>query len=231
MLYTTHAILLKHIPYKDKRMLLSAYTKQMGLHLFVIYKTDKNKRGHLMPLNLLEISYYSKGNNPESRSIVKELRTLYTCLNTYTHIYKSAQLIFINEILDKTLKEHSPDEKLFDFLVNILKALDAESYNPWFHILFLVNYMNYLGIKPDINNLEEATSFQIEQGEVSKNEALHALTGNSLECFKQLLMNKIPENNYTNLKSMLAYIIKYYEFHIPGFKNLKSVEVLTEILV
>lgn len=230
MLSTTHAILLKYTPVKDNRIIITAYTNTTGIYSFVFYRGNKQKKAYLMPLNQLEICYYEKGLNTDAPGSIKEIKIINPYTSVYTHIYKSAQLLFLNEILENTLKEQQQDINIFSFLTDTLNNLDKQEYNPWFHLQFLVRYMPYLGIEPDITKLNHAPYFDLEQGVFTTVKPANFINGNLLNCFVKLVNNNLEEQHNIFRKSMLTSILKYYQIHVPAFKTIKSAEILNEVL-
>ncbi|WGU71210.1 DNA repair protein RecO C-terminal domain-containing protein [Capnocytophaga canimorsus] len=90
----------------------------------------------------------------------------------------------------------------------------------------------YLGFYPDKNDIENALFFNLEEGIFSD----HCPTANYISGEELLLFKRILQASYTDLSSilinrndrnqLLLHILRYYQWHFPGFKHKKSLDVL-----
>lgn len=146
--------------------------------------------------------------------------------------------MFLNEVLYKSLRQHEPDEVLFEFLfhaIEILDSLNAGLAN--FHLYFLLRLTRFLGFYPDKTFASPAVWFDLKDGNYSKAQPAHPLI---IEPPLTTIWINILNSNFDSLqnlhisgaerKVLLEKILKYYQLHIEGFGEIRSVGVLEEVL-
>jgi len=229
-------LVLQSIKYADKKSIIKFFTKQHGVVtcLARISKSNssKLKPSALMNMNLVEMEFILKQN--------KEIQVLteVNCLHIYTSIHKDIHklsiLQFINEVLTKTIKEQDAQAELFDFVWYSLVQLD-EMNEPVanFHHYFLIELLQFFGFEPTNNYDSENKYFDCREGRfcgvefpgpIGLNEYNSELLHRSLS--SNLLHLKLSNAQRTDL---LDSILTYYRIHIPGFNELKCLDVLKEI--
>ena len=146
--------------------------------------------------------------------------------------------MFLNEVLYKSLRQHEPDEVLFEFLfhaIEILDSLNAGLAN--FHLYFLLRLTRFMGFYPDRTLESPAAWFDLKDGTYSKTQPPHVLI---VEPPYTALWNTILNSNFDNLhnlyipgtdrKVLLEKVLLYYQLHVEGFGQVKSHEILEEVL-
>lgn len=226
MLHKTKGIVISFVKYKETSIIVKIYTEAFGIQTYiengVRSAKGKNKIALFQPLTLLDLVVYHDTKKEIHR--ISEIKCLYPYHTITVDIKKSSLAIFINEVLNNSLKEHSENTPLFNFLEDSLKYLDQnEEQIENFHLYFLINYCFYLGFGPEseddvVNQLNE-----------------HAIPVNSEE--KKLIKELIQQDFGTSLQiskalriKVLELILLYYKIHVEGFGNLRSMGVLKEVL-
>jgi DNA repair protein RecO (recombination protein O) len=226
MLHKTKGIVISFVKYKETSIIVKIYTEAFGIQTYiengVRSAKGKNKIALFQPLTLLDLVVYHDTKKEIHR--ISEIKCLYPYHTITVDIKKSSLSIFINEVLNNSLKEHSENTPLFNFLEDSLKYLDQnEEQIENFHLYFLINYCFYLGFGPEseddvVNQLNE-----------------HAIPVNSEE--KKLIKELIQQDFGTSLQiskalriKVLELILLYYKIHVEGFGNLRSMGVLKEVL-
>lgn len=226
MLYKTEGIVLNYIKYKDTSIITKIYTRKFGLQSYIVNGVRspkaKFKIALFQPLTLLDMVVYYKKNANLNR--LSELKCPHPQRSIAMDIRKSSIAIFVGEMLYKLLKEEVEDEALFSFLWQSIQVLENQQENfSNFHLQFILKLSRYLGFLPaggkDIFD-------QIQGPDAS-------LVGHEVESLNYLL-----ENNYQsflplsgkNRNYLLEVILKYYRYHIDSLGEIKSVQVLQEIL-
>jgi DNA repair protein RecO (recombination protein O) len=222
MLVKTRGIVLGFIKYKETSVIVNIYTEALGLKSYVVngVRDKKSKAIFFQPLTLLDLVVYD--NNSKGLNRISE----YTIHRHYTSSLfnpkKIAVILFLAEILSKTLKEEHPEEEMFCFIVNWLSNFDEalDSYED-FHILFLIEYAEYLGIKPSC-----AEDFEKDFGRKIDKEVAKILD--------QILV--IDHVNSFSLglnaecrRLMLTALTEYYEHHFPFMGRIQSLGILKEV--
>lgn len=155
--------------------------------------------------------------------------------NISTSLSKLTIAQFINEILIKTLKEQSPNKYLFEFIETCLKFLnntEAEYVN--LHLYFLSELTKYLGFEPQNNFSPALPFFDCREGcfsNLSLTFPLGLSKDDSILFSEFLKINSLKTNiSHAQRQNLLEILIVYYKLHIPGFNEVRSLEVLKEVL-
>ncbi len=237
MLTNSEAIILGYINYSETSVILKAYTKDFGFKSFIIkgIRSKKKKKitlGQLQALTILDIEFNNSRNN--SLSYLKNIKIIEPFSTVNNEIIKINISLFLAEFLSKTLKVDLKNKPLFEFIKQSLLWFDNSDKISNFHLLFVIKLSYYLGIMPK-HSENDYLYFDIENGvftntPISKN----YVEGRVVKDLQNILGIKFDYNNniLTNInqrKDMLNFLILYYEFHVPGFKRPKSVDILNEI--
>ena len=190
----------------------------------------------LQPLHLLEMVVYHKNTGSVQR--ISELKNSPLLQTIPYDVIKSSIAIFLNEVLYKAVRQQSADENLFDFIFNAIEWLDNQDENPAnFHLLFLVRLTRYLGFYPERFSASNSDYFDMKNGTFSryKPDGLYYLSPPHTQNFGLLLQTRfedIGQLKFSNdeRRYLLQKLLEYYALHIEGFGNIKSHEVLEEVL-
>lgn len=236
MLTNSEAIILGYINYSETSVILKTYTRGFGFKSFIIrgIRTKKKKKitlGQLQPLNILDIEFNNKNSE---LSYLKTIRIIEPYNSINDDIIKINICLFLAEFLSKILKIDLKNEPLFEFIKQSLLWFDNSSKSSNFHLLFILKLSDYLGIMPK-HSSEESLYFDIENG-IFTNTPMsnNYIKDRVVKDLKDILGIKFDYNNeiLTNInqrKDMLNFLILYYEYHVPGFKRPKSVDILNEV--
>ncbi len=239
MLHKSRGIILKSTHYSESSLVVHIFTEKFGIQSYLLQGVRKNKSkirtSMLQPLHLLQMVVYHKENNGLQR--ISELRNEPLLNNISMDVVKTSLSLFICELLYQTLKEHPSDEELFNFLSQAIEMLDlTEQSVANFHIWFMLKYTKYLGFYPQILS-KNHLYFDMKNAQFVDSIPEHPIFMN--EICSQLMLQIMQSNfdqiqnikiNTENRKQLLMDLIRYYEWHLPGFKGLKSHHILEEVL-
>lgn len=236
----TLGIVLRSLKYGDTGVITTIYTEAFGRMSFIIQgihgKKSSVKGNLLKQLFLLEMEVDYKQGRELQR--VKEIKNFSPFRSIPFGIAKSSQALFLAEVLEKVLREEESRPDLFEFLFRSIQMLDLmEDGINNFHLIFLTQLMRFLGFAPTTNYSTSSQFFDMIAGNFvilppthpwflknSESMAIAQLLGmnyqNSLE-FK-------PDKELRNI--LLDFIIEYYGLHLGNKLNLKSLEILREVL-
>jgi DNA repair protein RecO (recombination protein O) len=148
---------------------------------------------------------------------LKEVKCFYPYRSINVDVRKAAIAIFMNEVLNKAVKEQSHVLDLFHYISDSLIQLDQLERPENFHLLFLIGLSKYLGFGPNLTS-------EVLGGRVVSEEEEYALQ-------KMLLQdNQDIPLSYEQRKNILAVLLRFYQVHTEGFGEIKSVAVLKEVL-
>jgi DNA repair protein RecO (recombination protein O) len=225
MLCSTRGIVLRFIKYGETSIIATIYTEEFGLASYIINgvrsKRSKGKIALLQPLSLLDLVVYHKVGRDINR--LSELKSLNPLSEIRSNIYKSSIGMFIAEVLNKCIKEESPNESLFRYLmdsIQLLNELSSDYEN--FHLVFLLKLSKFLGFAPQ-NSSEFLADIQPLSSEYSslQKKILETLMDNGFA-------TKIAMSSKTR-GLILTDILNYYRIHID-LPPLKSLKILHTIL-
>jgi DNA repair protein RecO (recombination protein O) len=240
MLHKTRGIVFKTTDYGESSVIVQIFTEKFGLQSYIINGVKKPRakisRNMLQPLHLLDLVVYHKGTGSVQR--VAELKNSPVLQSIPYDVIKSSIALFLNEVLYKAVKQQSPDDPLFDFIFNAIEWLDnQDNALANFHLLFLIRLSRYLGFYPDSSFTGTPEYFDMKNGVFSKYrpESLSYLSPPHTQNFYSLL--KAGFDQLENIKIsnderryLISKMLEYYAMHIESFGNIKSHEILEEVL-
>jgi DNA repair protein RecO (recombination protein O) len=216
MLVKTKGIVLNHLKYGDSSLITHIFTHDYGRKAFII-KGARSKKARIRAnlfqiLNVLELEFYHK----ESRELLllKEVSRARVFTDFPYNVMKSAQAMFIAEVLQNSVADDDPDPVLFEFMENALEYFDLiDRDHSNFHLSLLMKLTRYLGILP------------FEGGENEKKNNF------SLFPVRDYSQSNPKRNNEENRKMLFELFEKDFEegSRIPLSRNKRNI-LLIEIL-
>ncbi|ASU33574.1 DNA repair protein RecO [Mucilaginibacter xinganensis] len=240
MLHKTRGIVFKTTDYGESSVVVQVFTEKFGLQSYMVNGAKKPKakisRNMLQPLHLLDLVVYHKETGNVQR--IKELKNSPLLQTIPYDVIKSSLAMFLNEVLYKAVKQQSADERLFDFVFSAIEWLDHQTEGlANFHLLFLIRLTRYLGFYPDRYLAGEADYFDLKNGIFSKYkpDSVLYLSPPHTQNFTKLLQSTFENIAAVKLSNderryLISKLLEYYALHIEGFGNIKSHEVLEEVL-
>jgi DNA repair protein RecO (recombination protein O) len=239
LLHKTKGIVFHVTPYSESSVVAKIYTELFGLQSYLINgvrnKKAKIKSGLLQPLSLLEMVVYHKNHGGLQR--IKEIRQQPQFTSIPFDVMKSSMIMFMNEVLYKSVKEEEANPQLFDFIFHALQLLDLDTEsNSSFHIHFLIQLAKLLGFFP-LGNYSKATAvFNLQDGIFQAEEPVHPYyIGSSVSLhFDKLLNASLSDSinidiSVSQKRELIEKILQYYALHITGLGNINSNKVLEEV--
>ena len=239
MIHQTKGILLHRLKYSDSKLILKIFTREFGLQSYLFFASGTAKIKSLLnlfqPMYLLDLQVYHK-ERPGLQKI-KEVSPAEIFNTIPFDIYKQSISFFLAEFLLKILQENEKDPRLFDFIYNSIRKFDIGIENSTnFHLYFLCELTEYLGILPENNYSDTKKIFDLETAKFIIGHPKHKNYFNetiSLK-FSEILTeknNKSRLNEFSNSqrRELLQGIINFYNIHLERPGEIKSLKVLTEI--
>ena len=188
--------------------------------------------------NLHLINYIEVG-NPKKTTLgyIKDvqLKTIYQSLPFVMN--KSAIVMYVSELLSKTLTEQEKNEPLFDFIEQSLLWLDlVETDYANFALYFTLELTRHLGFYPK-TNYTQGFCFDMMEGQFVHDYPVHPyyFDNASATILSRFLDAGIDEAcrlplNVGQRRELLDGIITFMRLHAPVMKGFKSHEVLKTVL-
>ncbi|PWK76633.1 DNA replication and repair protein RecO [Mucilaginibacter oryzae] len=240
MLHKTRGIVFKATDYGESSVIVQIFTEKFGLQSYIINGAKKPKakigRNMLQPLALLDLVVYHKNTGSVQR--IAELKNSPVLLTIPYDVIKSCLAIFLNEVLYKAVKQQSPDENLFNFIFSGIEWLDHQTEGVAnFHLVFLTKLSRYLGFYPDSYMAGDTDYFDIKNGQFTryKPDSISYLSPPHTQNFAMLLQRNFQDMHLFKLSNderryLVQKLLEYYAMHIESFGNIKSNDVLEEVL-
>lgn len=229
----SEGIIFKSLKYSETSLILDIYTKEEGLHSFIVsgVRKAKSKMANVFhPMNIIDIvAYYSE----EKLSRIKEAQFSVRYDDLTFNVVKSSIAMYVIDLARNAIQEKEANLELFAFLKSYLVAIDNGAVNTKYVPLdFTIKLVAYLGF--DIQNNFNVVDkyFDMKEGIfVDKNVGHNYIMNENLS---QKLHEMLSEESYNLNKNerndLLDQLINYYRYHIDGFRPLKSLAVLRAIL-
>ena len=238
MIVKNEVIILAIIQYKENNLVVKALSKQEGVKTFFLSrasgKSKKKNRNNYQVFSMLEL--VSKTNSKSGLPRITESKNLHLLLNIRTEIGKNAMAFLLAETLSKCIQEEEANPYLYQFVEQQILTLDQcrSSYSN-FHLYFISQLTKHLGICPSASN-QKNTLFNIKDGEFTAYKPPHSHYLNVQESllFERFLFEPWEQIQTIKLSGkkrsyLLGEILKYYQYHVPGFELPKSLEILNEV--
>ncbi len=227
MLHKTRGIVINYIKYRETSIIVKIYTEEFGIQTYiengVRSAKSKNKIALFQPLTLLDLVVYHRDTGDIFR--ISEIKC-HTAFQTVPyHFIKSGIAIFVTEVLSKTLKEEAPNPDMFRFLMNAVLYLDRqEGGYENFPIQFLLKLSRYLGFAPQKADeiLEQVGAIRIYASTEEEKNSLNTLINSRMEEYVSM-PNAIR-------RQILEYVLRFYTLHVENFGEVRSLQVLKEIM-
>jgi len=243
MIAITNGIVLRKLKYGDSSQIIQVFTQRFGLQSYILKGLGRDKKstakGNLIfPAALLEWNVYYK----EERQIklIKDVHPSYFYKSLSEDIIKNSVAVFAMEVLHNLLIPDDVQLELFDLTKAFLIALDEEQPKAVgnYPLFFLIQSGRlagyhlqgaYSAATPFLNfregrfsSLEEPGYMPVLMDSLPLMSAVNA--AQSLEEISGIRMSH--EHRQVILQQLLAF----FEMHMPHFRPLKSVAVLSGIL-
>lgn len=240
MLHKTKGIVLKTTNFAETSVVAKIYTQKFGLQSYLINGVKKPKAkiplNMLQPMHLLDLIVYHKPNGNMQR--VSDARSFPVLQSIPYDIVKSSIIIFLNEMIYKSIKQQHEDEVMFEFIAKSIELLDHTTEGVAnFHLVFLLKLTRFLGFYPDLNQVEKLRFFDLKDGVFVANQPPHIyfIEEELKENWLKLFTSSIENFNQLKIgaalrKVLLQKIIQFYSLHIEDFGQVKSHEILEEVL-
>lgn len=239
----TKAIVLQTIKYGDSSLVVKMFTEESGLQSFMVKgvfgKKSKMKAALFQNMTLLEIVAEVGGS---SLGFIKEISLSHCYKSIPSDIKKTTILIFVSELLSKSISESEIDTELFNFIYDSMVWLD-ETTSDYVNLplVFTMQLSKYLGFFPNLDTYSEESCFDLLDGNFKKwNNDIYQIDAELSKIFFLISQQSLLKDTYTDSailrfcdlnsrRKLLDAIVTYYKLHADNVRDIKSVDVLREI--
>jgi DNA repair protein RecO (recombination protein O) len=230
MLHKTRGIALNYIRYRESSIIAKVYTEAFGIQSYIVNgvrssRSKSNRIALFQPLTLLDLVVYHKSKEATLHRI-SEIRCYHPFHSIPFDVIKSSIALFVTEFLVKTLQEEETNPRLFNFLEETLLYLDtAESGYENLHLHFLVQQASFLGF-----GMETATDLVDQLKENHYSYLPDAVQHAALQTFLEKPYGTQVVLDNERRRSLLTSIVFFYKIHLDTIGEMKSLDVLQEVL-
>lgn len=233
-------IVLQSLRYGDSSLIVKVLTRNHGLKSYMVKgafnRTSRNRVALFQNLNM--ISYVETG-RPQTASLgyMKDVQLSMVYQSLPFVMHKSAILMYVGELLSKTITEQEKNEPLYDFIARSLQWLDlVEKDYANFPLYFTLELTRHLGFYPK-TNYEKGFCFDMMEGLFAHDLPVHPYYFDleSAAIVSELLGKGIDEACRLPLhvgqrRVLLDGLIVFMRLHAPVMKDFHSHEVLQSVL-
>ena len=235
MTLSTPGLVLRTTPYAESSVVARVFTRQLGVQSYMI-KGVRSARGRvkqnmLQPLSSLDMVVYA---NPKTDlNHVRELAPRHP--GQMPDPVGNALRFFMTEVLYKALRAEEPLPELWDYVEQTTSALQPPPSS--LPIRFMLTVAHHLGIEPLDNHDAHHPCFDLQEGrfvaaptETTLSPQLSTVLHEYLSSFHSPSLPFTPFHSSVTRRDLLDTLIAYFQFHLPGFGQLHSHEILHTIL-
>jgi DNA repair protein RecO (recombination protein O) len=187
------------------------------------------------PFSLLDIQCRIRENREMQQ--IKELKLSHPLPSIQANVAKSALVLFMAEVLYRTMEDGYTNAPLYDFIRDSALMLEDESRYSNFHLWFLIQLSAHYGFYPDTDNFKEGYLFNLSEGQF-----VHTAdpgTGEILSARSSSILNSILGMNFDETmrlkisaeerNDVLTGLIDYFRLHTESLKEINSHSVLSAV--
>ena len=232
MLETVEGVITRIVKYGETSLILDLLCPDDGIRSYIVggvrKKGKKDKSALVRPVNLVKAEVYSKAGGKLSR--VKEISYNYIYAEIPFDVSKSTIALFLVEVCRKAVKASDDAKGVYNYIVKGLIHLDKLSTGlVHFHISFLIGLAKHLGFEMQPRLSSDLLFFDLRIGSFVSARTDHRLVldedlSNHLHLY--LSGEDQPNVDRAGRKKVIRSLVDYFSYHIEGFGELKSLDVL-----
>ena len=235
----TRAIVLHALKYGDSQLIVDMLTREQGRVSFIcrLSKTaaGRVKKQLFQPLTQLDMVYdFRPSRGLQHFTDVRMARPYGTIP---FDACKLSMALFLSEFLTYATRDTQQDTQLFDYIAQSMEWLDNVSASfANFHLVFMMRLLRFIGFAPNLEADIPGAWFDLRNGSFTLNRPLHPDVLSPSEACR---IGRLALMNYENMRlyrlsqadrnRCIDVILYYYRLHVPGFPELRSLEVLKAV--
>ena len=243
MTHKTKGIVLRAIKYGETSLVVTIFTELFGVQTYLVngIRTQKkagNKAAMFQPAAILEMEVYH--NELKTLQRIKEFNWAFLYENVLSNVVSNSISLYMVELLHKTLRQPEEHVELYNFcedaLLQLDKAHNAVTAN--FALYFTLHLSYFFGFRINNNYSEKNKFLDLVDGNFMEEQPLHAaflseqmaaITSEILNVMQPAELEQLKLNHEIRRALLLKYQ-EYYKLHIPDFGQMKSLDILQEVL-
>ncbi len=247
MTHKTSGIVLRTIKYGETSVVVTIFTELFGVQTYLINGVrTSGKTGSkaimYQPAAILDMEVYH--NELKTMQRIKESSWHVVYANIFTDVIRNSISLYIVELLYKSLKQPEQNADLFYFCEDALTQLDVADNNiaANFPLFFALHLSHFYGFK--INNPSTMLSkdddifLDLLEGNFANERPSHPhyiegenamITAELLKIMQLHELSQVKLNS-TKRRELLLKYHDFYALHIQDFGQMRTLEILHEVL-
>ena len=240
MLTFTGAVVLRSLKYGDGSLIVDMLTEEYGRLSFMVRipKTSKGrlKRQLFQPLSVLRLTF-----DYRQRANLQHLRDAQVVLPFSSIPFNPLKVsvsLFLAEFLYHATRGEQKNTSLYHYIEKSLEWFDGvEAPFANFHLVFMMRLTRFIGFFPNVEDGEAGDCFDLRNGRFCGQAPLHPDFLSPVEAER---IHTLMRLNYATMhlyrmnrqdrQRIADVIMHYYRIHVPQFPELRSFEVLKEVM-
>ncbi len=241
MLVKTKGIVFKSIKYGENSLITDIFTEELGLRSYIINgvssKSGNNKMVFFQPASLLNLIVYER--EEKSLGRIKEFAHNHVFQRIPFNLLYGSMSLFMIEVTRNSIREKTVNRPLFQFVYDNIYNLDEEDIPlSLYPHTYLVRLSEHLGFAPNGHWTEKLCYFNLREGNYESDAPVHQDYLDPAESYLLHLLNTLDDSELIQLdpqsrlsrKIILEKLLHYYHLHIEQFREIRSVEILSQIM-
>jgi len=247
MTHKTKGIVLRIIKYGETSLVVTIFTELFGVQTYMVNGVRTSKKsgaGAILyqPAAILEMEVYR--NELKSMQRIKESNWALIYNNIMSNVIKNSIALYMVELLYKSLKQPEQNTEMFSFCEDAFTQLDTAENNiaanfPLYFALHLTHFLGFrISNEMPVTPLKDHLYLDMIEGNFVNAQPLHPhfLEGENAMITSELLkimqlheLEQVKLNSIRRRELLIKYH-EYYSLHIQDFGQMKTLQVLHEVL-
>ena len=236
----TQGIVLQSLRYGDSSLIVKVFTCHSGLRSYMVKGAfNRNSKSKVALFQNLNIIAYEEPVRPVKVSLgyMRDVQLAYVYHSIPFEMKKNVIVLYVSELLSKTLSGQEQNVALYDFVVHSLQWLDlVETHYANFPLFITLELTRHLGFYPKANH-RQGYCFDMMEGVFAHDYPAHPyyLDPPSADVLCALLGRSIDEVCQMPLplaqrRELLDGLVVFMRLHTPVMRDFHSHEVLQSVL-
>ncbi len=234
MMHTSEGLVVRTLKYGETSVIMDIFSPDSGIRSYIIggvrKRNARTQASITSVLNFVRFVYYEKQGDGLQR--IKEMHLEYVYGTLPFDIVKSSVALFLTEMVKRSVQASDTNEEIYRFVKQRFVALDRMSATPPnFHIIFLLELSSLLGIGIQNNHAPNRPHFNLKEGAFSHftGDMKYLMIERSSKLLADFLTGPEPKIGRTERIDLLKGLVDFFRYHIEGFGNLRSLDVLLSL--
>jgi DNA repair protein RecO (recombination protein O) len=244
MTFKTKGIVLRTVKYGETSIIATVYTELFGIQSYMVKgvrqagKRAAGKAGYFQPAAILEMEVYH--NDLKNLQFIREYQWAYLYERIFSSVIRNAVALYMVELLQHSLKQPEANPELFYLIEDSLKQLDRGSdlLVANLPLYFTLHLGSELGFRLQGSFSKQTPVLDLLDGHFVTEPPFHPhyISGETAQLASRIhsiqFYNDLEQIAMTrsNRRELLQALQQYLVLHIADFGQMRSLQVLQEVL-